>query len=233
MPFCCIEKSFLSHKDYIPFCKNHGTSVGYSISYIITLLDKINVIFISGDHVMVQCVSPSCGDYVNLSDVIAEIMELDGSKNDIQQCYNIQNRILEYYNILIKCSNPKCEHYFKSIQKENRVKCPKCDKKFCKQCKAYPYHHKLTCVKHLEKELKRTKSGNKINSNTIMCPKCYRKINKFTGCNMMTCNTVGTDIGCGAKFCYKCGKNLSSHDRPHDHTNDCPGKIIPKECVIL
>ena len=59
--------------------------------------------------------------------------------------------------------------------------------------------------------------------NTRGCPNCQAPIQKFAGCNMMTCNK------CNNKFCYICGSGVN-RENPYSHfqegNSNCGGRLF-------
>jgi len=67
----------------------------------------------------------------------------------------------------------------------------------------------LTFIQNLRKEAVKLNDDRKnvdlIDSKYKSCPKCRIKIDKFEGCNKVTCR-------CGCVFCYVCGKAINGYD---------------------
>ena len=78
-------------------------------------------------------------------------------------------------------------------QKKPKVTCPDCELVWCFSCQA-PWHYGITCKEFCkgDKSLKIwAKNRGQPNRNAQRCPKCQIYIQKFAGCDHMTCGRWG------------------------------------------
>merc|ERR1719173_186317 len=70
--------------------------------------------------------------------------------------------------------------------------CPKCDMKFCFNCKTSDWHPGTTCEKFQQWKKENSQGDTKFEiwkkKNTSPCPKCEASIEKNGGCMHMTCS---------------------------------------------
>jgi hypothetical protein len=100
------------------------------------------------------------------------------------------------------CPTPNCPYLFYYEPGDFDFKCPKCQKRYCLNCKV-DYHVNSTCKMYQQWCVQNGQAddlfttfvrGNKLKQ----CFKCKKFVQKVSGCNHITCT-------CGAQFCYVCG----------------------------
>ena len=71
------------------------------------------------------------------------------------------------------------------------MRCPKCSKQFCFNCKTSEWHEGSTCEAFQKWKKENSQGDTKFEEwakkNTKICPKCKVKIEKNGGCDHMTC----------------------------------------------
>ncbi|KAI5445742.1 hypothetical protein KIW84_013829 [Lathyrus oleraceus] len=91
--------------------------------------------------------------------------------------------------------------------------CPHCNRRVCAKCKT-PWHEEMSCEKF---------QGLKNSNDALMidlagrrkwkkCPNCKSFVEKTNGCDHMKCR-------CSYKFCYNCGRGISSPNYGCNHTD--------------
>jgi hypothetical protein len=100
------------------------------------------------------------------------------------------------------CPTPNCPYLFYYEPGDFDFKCPKCQKRYCLNCKV-DYHVKSTCKMYQQWCVQNGQADdlftNFVRGNKLkQCFKCKKFVQKVSGCNHITCT-------CGAQFCYVCG----------------------------
>lgn len=74
----------------------------------------------------------------------------------------------------------------------NILNCPLCKARYCLSCE-FPFHEGETCEGHREASAERERQDAKSLKTVVMiskpCPKCKANINKYTGCDHVTCRS--------------------------------------------
>jgi len=110
-------------------------------------------------------------------------------------------------------NNRACERCFgKSFRsgKYGRIICNKCHTPHCKSC--FKKHPKSISCNDYKKSSINILLVDKLK--LVRCPKCTALIEKYDGCNFMTCRCTG-------KFCYLCGITLTDSEH-FSHFFDAP-----------
>ncbi|CAD8053607.1 unnamed protein product [Paramecium sonneborni] len=122
---------------------------------------------------------------------------------------------------LITCLNIKCNSQFLIWKNADYFKCQNCKMEFCLKCKLTK-HNGQTCIQALRlKQITKTRlkflKQVENSSTQKICPHCFIVIEKYSGCNFMTCQSKS----CNSKkyFCFQCGEPLQ-HSESKDHFED-------------
>jgi len=156
---------------------------------------------------------PACGDKIT-EDEISQIVD--------------EHTFLKYQQFLFLatlrsepncrwCPNPNCSHPVISSPSSlsSVLNCEKCQTVFCRDCRGF-WHPDRTCEQNLKEKKKdksELKSEKKQHKSSKKCPGCGVYIDKFEGCNHITCTY------CKFEWCWVCGKEF----RP-DHYFNTPCK---------
>eukprot|EP00359_Climacostomum_virens_P000352 CAMPEP_0204897968 /NCGR_PEP_ID=MMETSP1397-20131031/1021_1 /ASSEMBLY_ACC=CAM_ASM_000891 /TAXON_ID=49980 /ORGANISM="Climacostomum Climacostomum virens, Strain Stock W-24" /LENGTH=350 /DNA_ID=CAMNT_0052065753 /DNA_START=548 /DNA_END=1600 /DNA_ORIENTATION=- len=154
---------------------------------------------------------PECSRSLDLNEVQEVVSSAAFEKLSIKRSLNVGLA----KELLITC--PKCSFVFVKSKpkwyKRDKVKCIKCNSKFCRKCLQDP-HTFRGCNGALRK---RNKKQNELFSSIKMCPKCRNGVEKQDGCNFCRCpwpECKGTTY-----FCYLCDAVLSLSDHYGHFTN--------------
>ncbi|KAI1505249.1 hypothetical protein F5X99DRAFT_275730 [Biscogniauxia marginata] len=115
------------------------------------------------------------------------------------------------------CLNPRCD--------AGQINPAGCSKAKCYACESYscahhhvPWHHKESCAEysHRTRKLRRGEklSEQRVKEITKPCPGCNRNVNKYTGCDHITCI-------CGHEWCWLC---FATYRRDENHFLTCDHK---------
>lgn len=109
------------------------------------------------------------------------------------------------------CSQPNCEGYVRGSNEDKKLSCPKCGFELCFQC-GKAWHPKKTCEQIIDEDYELWAKGKEIQ----LCPKCKHKIEKFDGCNHMTC------ASCNYNWCWLCRGHYTSNHYNKLNPLGCP-----------
>lgn len=102
---------------------------------------------------------------------------------------------------VIWCVKVDCPGYIKGEKNSKKLACPLCNQEICFLCRN-AWHEGRNCEEAMNSEF--ISYVKKVEAKD--CPKCKSKIEKFEGCNHMTC------ARCKYNFCWIClGKYSSNH----------------------
>lgn len=109
------------------------------------------------------------------------------------------------------CIQPNCEGYIRGKERDKKKECPRCGFELCFQC-GKAWHPKKSCDQIVDDDYELWAKGKEIQ----LCPKCKHKIEKYDGCNHMTC------AACSYNWCWLCrGRYYSNHFSPYNPIG-CP-----------
>lgn len=131
------------------------------------------------------------------------------------------NKALETEFIVFYCTNKECKEAVSlDDPKTIQMKCPKCNKSYCFQCKS-DWHSNTTCEKYQQ-----WASENK-NADTLalelvkkigkQCPKCNVWIEKNGGCNHMTCKKCKHEFNWDTLTDYRKANVGNTYRVPFNH----------------
>ena len=114
-------------------------------------------------------------------------------------CVFKRNEELCQCPLLRWCPVPNCTGYDVGGLKKELLVCNVCSFKFCYYCHE-AWHKNNKCKGEIDKEFDQWSSRNDIK----YCPNCRRRVQKFLGCDHMTC------IKCNYEWCWLCGEKYNS-----------------------
>jgi len=166
------------------------------------LITYLHMKIFSGGVLNIRC--PTCGDKIQ--------------ENEIQQLVD-DHTFTKYQQFLLEaslrsdpncrwCPNPGCSHPVVGNPLDSQLTCEKCLTHFCYNCRDY-WHPDETC-QQAQKAKKKTKDEIKSEKKQVRsgkkCPCCGVFINKFDGCNHITC------VYCKFEWCWICEQEfLADH----------------------
>lgn len=135
----------------------------------------------------------------------------------------VTSRAIGQMSDIVYC--PACSSRSREVpvltEEDNLGRCFQCSYTFCGLC-LQPYHPGTECISPTDAALQR-RGGTAEEKQRIVnellnvryltankdfrsCPSCKMKVEKISGCNKMQCGY------CGAKFCWKCEKQILGYD---------------------
>eukprot|EP00347_Sterkiella_histriomuscorum_P012497 403368354 len=108
----------------------------------------------------------------------------------LYQSIKKDKEIVKNKNVMY-CPMADCGNVIDIKKSKREIKCNKCSKSFCKNCKAI-YHGKSKCTEIIDLS---QVNGLQISN----CPKCQALVEKQSGCQHMTCSV------CKYEWCWLCG----------------------------
>ncbi|XP_011314639.1 E3 ubiquitin-protein ligase RNF14 [Fopius arisanus] len=168
-----------------------------------------------------------------------QIKELVSSELFVKYDSILLSATLDTMLDIVYCPRRDCQYPVSKEPNEKMASCPSCQYTFCVNCKMV-YHGIEPCrftaadkqrlvseyeaatdaqklalenrygKKQLQMLVENTMSENWISNNSHNCPHCNAAIEKFDGCNKMTCGR------CNTYFCWLCGSRLN-HETPYVH----------------
>lgn len=108
------------------------------------------------------------------------------------------------------CPRPGCETAMFGDTLTPMMTCPKCEMKFCFNCKTSEWHPGTTCEMFQQWKKENSQADAKFenwkNKNTTPCPECKSSIEKNGGCMHMTC------LNCKHEFHWLTGEKWRGYD---------------------
>lgn len=195
---------------------------GHNTYCLKCLSEYCNTNIQSGEVFKLNCPDPSCK--VSLPKILVESL----LSREVYEKWErlVREKTLELRADVTNC--PRCQEIVYAELEESFGNCKKCCYPFCIVCRE-AYHPVTPCIPsgvRLQKVLRtvqdQQKERNRINElknlayideNAMRCPHCRSAVQKFEGCNKMTC------ANCGKYFCYICGAPIQSYD--HFKSGSC------------
>uniref|UniRef100_A0A0K0DWJ5 RBR-type E3 ubiquitin transferase n=1 Tax=Strongyloides stercoralis TaxID=6248 RepID=A0A0K0DWJ5_STRER len=208
------ECSICYNNDYLyKLICNHECCLNCWRNYIATkIVDNDNLYFV--------CIETECKIMINHSD-IEDILNCSDFEKNFVNVKNIfiRNIVRKYVNevdYIIQCPNGSCRSFI-SYEKNiiSGLECC-CGGLYCKIC-TENFHYPLKCemIKefinyHVENKKDELETIQFIINQTRPCPNCRSDIDKFEGCNHITC------MKCRYEFCWLCLGKWAGYNVPHD-----------------
>jgi len=112
------------------------------------------------------------------------------------------------------CPRPGCETAMFGDKSTPMMTCPKCEMKFCFNCKTSEWHPGTTCEMFQKWKMENSQADAKFenwkNKNTAPCPKCKSNIEKNGGCMHMTC------LNCKHEFHWLTGEKWRGYNARYE-----------------
>ena len=148
-------------------------------------LNKIS----EGQSKRIKCMDPQCNAICD-EDIVRKLV----SAKDPEAAQRFDRFLFESFiddNSKVKwCpSVPSCGNAIAVLEGDHvycEIQCV-CGHQFCFYCLAEPHSHCSCFIWELWNKKCHDESNNWITLNTKLCPKCGKKVEKYGGCNLMTC----------------------------------------------
>uniref|UniRef100_A0A0K0FAI0 RBR-type E3 ubiquitin transferase n=1 Tax=Strongyloides venezuelensis TaxID=75913 RepID=A0A0K0FAI0_STRVS len=192
---------------------NHTCCLGCWKNYI---ANKV----IDNNDLYFYCIDTECNLMINYSDVVNLIITEDCEESLMNArntfIRNIARKYADEADNVIRCPNVSCNNniiYEKHII--TGIEC-QCGGLYCKNCNEN-FHYPLNCEMirkfinfHVDTNKDELETIQFIISKTRPCPSCKCDIEKYEGCNHMTCKK------CKYEFCWQCLGNWQGYNVNHD-----------------
>lgn len=158
-----------------------------------------------GSVLNIPCPDPTCKEEVSPNDVRCVLDQATWEKYDN---FMLMSALKQDPNICW-CPSPGCTNaIYREPDEDPKIICDACRFQFCAQCKE-AWHGDMSCEEYgnikdkMEKSVAKQAPSfstwtNKHSKQVKPCPGCKAFIEKFDGCNHMTC------VSCKHQFCWMC-----------------------------
>eukprot|EP00002_Diphylleia_rotans_P010597 TRINITY_DN210_c0_g3_i4.p1 TRINITY_DN210_c0_g3~~TRINITY_DN210_c0_g3_i4.p1 ORF type:complete len:479 (-),score=90.94 TRINITY_DN210_c0_g3_i4:471-1907(-) len=163
----------------------------------------------------IPCLQNGCTETLNCQTMIGFIFEKQPAIFE-QYLTKSLYRSIQLPERMVRCLGNCRTMWIVDCTDCSETQCPKCKMETCARCLAL-CHPGLTCDENREKV---STAEGWIDSFTKKCPKCLIDIQKWGGCNSMTCSQ------CSTVFCWMCRETFGPEGNNHD---ECYRKMESEE----
>jgi len=175
---------------------------------------------IESKQLPILCPEPSCRAEVQAQDVKSI---LDKQHYQQYESFILASVFDKNPDIFSCCPTPDCGYTFVWMEGDDpHFRCEKCLKHYCLVCKT-DFHNGTSCLQYQTWAIENGYSNDLFNvlitgRNFKQCPACKKWIERYEGCDHMTCQ-------CGHEFCFQCGAtncqcHLISNPNANWHNNN-------------